>query len=119
MAVTEHFSPLEDLGLPSLRDQLRPSSEPFIVEKYGEMPEGAAPSSQLVSRRETPVPFESGGPSVQPTSSFPLYNSGDDTRTSTPEPIKVMHAKKKQGTSGKKKRTLKEVGFVGFVANSI
>lgn len=85
----------------------------FVVEKEGEMPEGATPTppqshSAPITRQQTPSLFErvSTPPPVLP--SFQQYEvPEDEPRSSTPEPIKVTRAKKK-GT-GKKKRTPKTV----------
>jgi AP-3 complex subunit delta-1 len=99
---------LDDPRLPSLRDP--PgwlASQPFVVEKEGEMPQGGSPgSSQAVSRHQTPVPFERTS-SPLPTSAIPPYITSDDLRTGTPEPIKVMRSKKKGTGTGKKKRIVK------------
>lgn len=82
------------------------------------MPQGGTPQySQTVSRRQTPVPFESRTSSPMPPSSIPPYFTADDLRTGTPEPIKVMRSKKKgagMGT-GKKKRTAKSGETSGTV----
>jgi len=85
----------------------------FVVEKEGEMPEGATPTppqshSAPITRQQTPSLFEriSTPPPVLP--SFQQYEvPEDEPRSSTPEPIKVTRAKKK-GT-GTKKRTPKTV----------
>lgn len=106
---------LDDSRLPSLRaPPVRLASQPFIVEKDGEMPQAATPrSSQPVSRHQTPVPLEE--PSSQPTSSFPPYITANDLRTNTPEPIKVMRSKKKGTGTGTKKRTVKSAEGSGTV----
>lgn len=98
---------LPDPRLPSLRESSNlPSHEPFIIEKDGEMPEGAISTSASSSRRHTPALPELSAPTPLRVTSFPEYEvPGEDgsTRTSTPDAIKVTRAKKK-GT-GKKKRT--------------
>ncbi|KAI5998114.1 adaptin N terminal region-domain-containing protein [Pisolithus albus] len=89
----------------------RPSSLRFVVEKDGEMPEGAMPAtpqshSAPISRQQTPSLFEriSTPPPILP--SFQQYDVPEsDVRASTPEPIKVTKAKRKGASTGKKKRT--------------
>lgn len=78
------------------------SSEQFVIDRDGEMPQGARPlTPSAVPLPQTP--HRSVTPTI-PLSSFPQYEApGDEvTRTGTPEPIKVVRPKK--GT-GKKKRT--------------
>ncbi|THH19000.1 hypothetical protein EW146_g2089 [Bondarzewia mesenterica] len=101
--------PQDSLKLPSL---LRESvtaifSEPIVIDKDGEMPEGAAPPpsvppSQKPSRPASP---SSNGTPIQVPPSFPPYIVDEEIpRIGTPEPIKVVRAKKKRtGTSGKNK----------------
>jgi len=90
--------PHEESRLPSLRDPTyRLSSQSFVIDKDGEMPEGVVLSPP---QRETPPV----GTPTSRASSFPPYEE-DPTRSSTPEPIKVTRAKKKGTASGKKKRT--------------
>lgn len=92
----------------------RSTPQRFVVEKEGEMPEGATPippqfHSAPITRQQTPSLFEriSTPPPVLP--SFQQYEvPEDEPRSSTPEPIKVTRAKKK-GTSNKKKRMPKTV----------
>ncbi|KAF9469633.1 Ap3d1 protein [Collybia nuda] len=82
------------------------SAEPFVIDKQGEMPEGAILKPNMsapVSRRRTPP---ASVVSTPPRLSFyPAYEVPDNevARPSTPDPIKVTRPKKK-GT-GKKKRT--------------
>ncbi|KAG6911280.1 hypothetical protein DXG01_002119 [Tephrocybe rancida] len=95
-------------GLPALKTTSQTfSSASFVIDRDGEMPEGAVvvkPASVPISRQGTPAPGESNTPIPARLTSFPPYEvPDDDVRTSTPEPIKVMRPKKK-GT-GKKKRT--------------
>lgn len=99
----------DDFKVPSLlRKPATPiSSELIVVDRDGEMPEGAPlptslPTSQKPSRSTTP-----NGVLHQPLPSFPLYVVDDEIpRTGTPEPIKVTRVKKK-GTGKKSvKRTV-------------
>ncbi|KAJ7361378.1 Adaptor protein complex AP-3 delta subunit [Mycena albidolilacea] len=84
--------------LPSLRGDYTPPSS-YVIDRDGEMPEGAVvPSQTATPRTTTPAPTPS-----RVVSSFPQYEVEDEVRTSTPEPIKVTRTKKK--TPGKKKRT--------------
>lgn len=92
-ATTQEFSP----------------SNTFIVEREGEMPENAVPRETTVttsSGRGTPL---QGGslPNSAHLSSFPLYETTDDLRTSTPEPIKVVRPKKKTAGGEKEKKKKK------------
>ncbi|KAJ7459062.1 adaptin N terminal region-domain-containing protein [Mycena galericulata] len=87
--------------LPSLREDSTPSSS-FVIDRDGEMPDGAVPPSPVPTGTITPVSQGSSTPSRMVTS-FPQYEVVDEVRTSTPEPIKVTRPKKK--TPGKKKRT--------------
>ncbi|KAI0307634.1 adaptin N terminal region-domain-containing protein [Multifurca ochricompacta] len=78
-------------------------SEPFVVDRNGEMPEGAIPPASLA-----PPPAASTTritlTTPQALSSFPAYVVDEGVpRTVTPEPIKVKHAKKK---GAKSKRTV-------------
>lgn len=89
----------------------RSSSPRFVVEKEGEMPEGAIPTPPLsqsapITRQQTPSLFEriSTPPPILP--SFQQYDvPGNDARASTPEPIKVTRVKRKGTGTGKKKHT--------------
>ncbi|KAI6133633.1 adaptin N terminal region-domain-containing protein [Pisolithus thermaeus] len=89
----------------------RSSSPRFVVEKEGEMPEGAMltpPQSHSapITRQQTPSLFEriSTPPPILP--SFQQYDVPEsDVRASTPEPIKVTKAKRKGTSTGKKKRS--------------
>jgi AP-3 complex subunit delta-1 len=115
-----------DVHLSSLRAAAQPSSSPtsFVIEREGEMPEGAttrsSPSAQLLSAQYSnptpPLPRSAGSGSASGSlhgshspyatpvlSSFQQYDVPEsDLRTATPEPIKVVRSKK-AGT--KKKRT--------------
>jgi AP-3 complex subunit delta-1 len=83
------------------------SSDMFFIEKEGEMPENAIPgvttAKSISSGQVTPI---ASGSLPQPAhlSSFPLYETPDDTRTRTPEPIKVVRSKKKATGGDKEKR---------------
>ncbi|KAG6842376.1 hypothetical protein C0991_007506 [Blastosporella zonata] len=95
-------------GLPALKTPSQTfSTTSFVIDREGEMPEGAVvsmPASGPVSRQGTPVAGANYEPIPARLSAFPPYEvPDDDVRTSTPEPIKVTRPKKK-GT-GKKKRT--------------
>ena len=103
----------EELRLFALRSHVSRSTPPqFIVEKGGEMPEGVV--SESLRQESAPVPQQqtlglfdriSTPPPTLP--SFQQYEvPGEDTRASTPEPIKVTRAKKKGPSSTKKKRTV-------------
>ncbi|KXN90087.1 AP-3 complex subunit delta-1 [Leucoagaricus sp. SymC.cos] len=86
------------------------SSDIFVVERDGEMPENAVPRTTATANtspgRETPV--ASGSlPKLAQLSSFPPYETPDDTRTSTPEPIKVVRSKKKAAGGDKEKKKKK------------
>ncbi|KAJ7597757.1 adaptin N terminal region-domain-containing protein [Mycena floridula] len=89
---------LSDTHLPKLREATYGySSEPFVIEKDGEMPEVMAPSAP-VSGQVTPD--RTGlGPRI---SSFPEYEVLEEVVS--PQPIQVTRTKKKKGT-GSKKRT--------------
>ncbi|KAF9453879.1 Ap3d1 protein [Macrolepiota fuliginosa MF-IS2] len=86
------------------------SSDAFVVERDGEMPGNpisrttatATPSSG----RGTPI--TSGSlPKPVHLSSFPPYETPDDLRTSTPEPIKVVRSKKKTAGAEKERKKKK------------
>ncbi|KAK7040144.1 AP-3 complex subunit delta [Paramarasmius palmivorus] len=105
-------------------DSPRANPEPYVIEKVGEMPEGASlpilspqptssrPSSKSTPRQGTPV----ASPIPSRISSFPQYEvpGEEDARASTPEPVKVVRSKKKKtgasgsGTGTKKKRAAQE-----------
>ncbi|KAF8665329.1 hypothetical protein AX16_000348 [Volvariella volvacea WC 439] len=95
-------------GMPTLlqtHDSRLPSMKPieptkvFIIDKEGEMPEGAVQLTPAVS----PSPPSLASPKPISLSSFPPYEiPGEVPRTITPEPIKVTRPKKKG--IGKKKR---------------
>jgi len=89
---------------PSLREQLTPSSEAqsFVIERDGEMPSNAVLKPGQVST--TPAAPEAA--SSTRASPFPLTD--EEGHTSSPDPIKVVRAKKKGTGTGKKKRTAKE-----------
>ncbi|KZT08745.1 Ap3d1 protein [Laetiporus sulphureus 93-53] len=99
--------------LPRLRNTPSPEPQTFIIDKTGEMPEGAVAVAVADTSIEAQPP-PSANPSkdsAQPTappSSFPPYEMEDElSHTATPPPIKVTRAKKKGTSSGKKKRTNK------------
>ncbi|KAF4604673.1 AP-3 complex subunit delta [Pleurotus pulmonarius] len=87
----------KDIGPSILRDR-PPSLEPPVIDRVGEMPEGAVATplqQQTSSRPSTPAQ----------SSSFPAYDVAEDIdipRTNSMDPIKVTRVKKKKGT-GKKK----------------
>ncbi|KAI6031280.1 adaptin N terminal region-domain-containing protein [Pisolithus microcarpus] len=107
-----HPTPKVEPRLFALKSSSARSSSPrFVVEKEGEMPEGAMSAtpqshSAPISRQQTPSLFEriSTPPPILP--SFQQYDVPEsDVRASTPEPIKVTKAKRKGTSTGKKKRT--------------
>lgn len=90
-------------GLSTLRATSQTfSSESFVLDKGGEMPEGAAPP-QLNSQQMSPSVGISSPSPANPVrlTSFPEYEVPEDSPV---EPIKVVRPKKK--TPGKKKRTV-------------
>ncbi|KAK0209103.1 adaptin N terminal region-domain-containing protein [Desarmillaria ectypa] len=89
--------------IPTLRTLPEASLGSVVIDKDGEMPEGAVVKSAPPTPRSISTPSRGTPPPQIP--SFPQYDvPEDDPRMSTPEPIKVMRSKKKAGT-GKKKRT--------------
>ncbi|KDR85547.1 hypothetical protein GALMADRAFT_53684 [Galerina marginata CBS 339.88] len=76
------------------------SSESFVIEKDGEMPEGATPSRPQSTSQSTPAQSSGFATPVRMTS-FLEYEVPDESPV---EPIKVVRTKKK--TPGKKKRTV-------------
>lgn len=87
------------------------STEPFVIDREGEMPKGAispalsqptpTPGSQRHSRAHSPALNGNGSTTLPPT--FPPYILEDEIpRSGTPEPIKVVRAKKKGTGTGKK-----------------
>ncbi|KAH7886244.1 adaptin N terminal region-domain-containing protein [Phlebopus sp. FC_14] len=96
----------------ALRSSTSRSAPPqYIVEKEGEMPEGAVIAPQQsapVSGQQTPSLFDRISTPPPSLPSFQTYEvPEDDVRTSTPEPIKVTRAKRKGPPTGKKKRAVK------------
>ncbi|TFK26650.1 Ap3d1 protein [Coprinopsis marcescibilis] len=90
---------MSDNRLTSLRVAQSSYAQHFIIDRDGEMPQGAR-ASDAVTPPQKPSAPESRTASPYPViSSFPQY---EVLENSTPEPIKVVRAKK--GT-GKKKRT--------------
>ncbi|KAL0061526.1 AP-3 complex subunit delta [Marasmius tenuissimus] len=73
--------------------------EPYYIDKVGEMPEGAAQPILASSKSRTPrqqTPVSSPVPSGT-LSPYPVYEApGEDTRPSTPDPVKVTRPKKKK-----------------------
>jgi hypothetical protein len=106
-----HIDKVAETQYPSL---LRDSasvipSEPFVVDKNGEMPEGAIspPSSKLDPT--PPMVTSSIDTAPQVLSSFPAYVVDEEIpRMKTPEPIKVKRTKKKGVSSAKSRRTVVE-----------
>jgi hypothetical protein len=86
-------------------------SEPFVVEKDGEMPEGTTPPPPILQPPPAPpMATRSTDVATQMFSSFPA-NVVDEQipRTRTPEPIKVKRVKKKgTSSSAKSRRTVAE-----------
>ena len=87
-------------------------SEPFVVDKNGEMPDGATPPPPALTPDPNPPVPPMVSRSLDTThvlSSFPAYVVEDEIpRTRTPEPIKVKRTKKKGVSSSKSKRTVVE-----------
>jgi AP-3 complex subunit delta-1 len=84
-------------------------SEAFVVDKSGEMPEGAIPPPSLKPTPTPPIVTRSIDTAPQVLSSFPAYVVDEEIpRTGTPEPIKVKRTKKKGVSSAKSKRTVVE-----------
>ncbi|KAG9313936.1 adaptin N terminal region-domain-containing protein [Chiua virens] len=101
----------EEPRLFALRSNTSRSAPPcFVVEKEGEMPAGAVSepirqTSTPGSQQQTPGLFDRISTPPPTLPSFQQYEVPDeDTRASTPEPIKVTRAKKKGPSSTKKKR---------------
>ncbi|KAI0348238.1 Ap3d1 protein [Trametopsis cervina] len=99
--------------LPSLKSTSRARSpQAFVIDRVGEMPEGAkpvSPSPAPSAKSPTPPTNGAGTPSASTPSFFPQYEVEDDIpRTGTPPPIKVTRTKKKtkaSRSSTKKPRT--------------
>lgn len=84
-------------------------SEPFVVDKNGEMPKGAAPPPSLKPHLTPPIVTPPTDTAHQVSLSFPAYVVDEPIpRTGTPEPIKVKRTKKKGVSSVKSKRTAAE-----------
>jgi hypothetical protein len=84
-------------------------SEPFVVDKNGEMPDGATPPPPALKPDPNPPMVSRSLDTTQVLSSFPAYVVEDEIpRTKTPEPIKVKRTKKKGVSSSKSKRTVVE-----------
>ncbi|KAI0334057.1 Ap3d1 protein [Cubamyces sp. BRFM 1775] len=113
--------------LPSLRSSPAPPAQTFVIDKTGEMPEGAVsqpPPPRSGSGTRSPSLLGNGngaatttagvsgtpGVATPPPSRFTPYDlDADEPRPGTPQPIKVTRAKKKGSGGGKKekKRTAK------------
>jgi len=79
------------------------STDIFIVERDGEMPSNVKPSTVIAANASSDLASPTAGgslPKFARLSSFTPYETPDEPRTSTPEPIKVVRSKKK--TTGKK-----------------
>ncbi|PIL31329.1 hypothetical protein GSI_06027 [Ganoderma sinense ZZ0214-1] len=104
--------------LPSLRSTPAPPTQTFVIDRTGEMPEGAVPVPAPISpqphrpaaygngsrsRSATPSGVAAGSTAPvppPPPSRFPAYDlEADEPRPRTPEAIKVTKVKKK-GSSG-------------------
>ncbi len=77
------------------------TSEPFIVDKNGEMPEGA---TQPVSLKPLTNTHSINTPSEMLSSSPAYIEDEQIPRMVTPEPIKVKRTKKKKVSSAKSRR---------------
>ncbi|KAF8131643.1 adaptin N terminal region-domain-containing protein [Boletus edulis] len=107
----------EEPRLFALRNDTSRSAPPnFVVEKEGEMPEGVVSEppreeSAPAFRHPTPGLFDRISTPPPTLPSFHQYDVPDeDTRASTPEPIKVTRAKKKGPSSTKKKQRVNPDG---------
>lgn len=106
--------------LPSLRSSPAPPAQTFVIDRTGEMPEGArSPPPQSVGQSprpsgSSPASYGNGSRAGTPLgvgaaaplpSRFPAYDlDADEPRAGTPEPIKVTRTKKKGSGSGKKEK---------------
>ena len=96
-----------------LREDYQPSihqRQEFVVDREGEMPTFAKPSTPPISQPALPNPNEfpqSMSSTPVSVASFPIYDVGVDEihRSRSLDPIKVTRPKK--GATGKKKRTAK------------
>lgn len=83
------------------------SADIFVVERDGEMPSNATPSTVIAANASSDLAIltASGSlPKVAHLSSFTPFETPDEPRTSTPEPIKVVRSKKKTGGKKDKKK---------------
>ncbi|KAI0691983.1 Adaptor protein complex AP-3 delta subunit [Cytidiella melzeri] len=95
-------SPVPHSQLPSLKSTSRGRPpQAFVIDRVGEMPEGARPSPPLsLSSAKSPTNGAGGTPSASTPSFFPQYEVEDEIpRTATPPPIKVTRTKKKPKVS--------------------
>ncbi|KAI0828832.1 Ap3d1 protein [Trametes gibbosa] len=122
--------------LPSLRSSPAPAAQTFVIDKTGEMPDGAVAPPRFAG---SPSPAlhgngnglagAAGGPgeasnmalAAPPPSRFAPYDLDvDEPRPGTPQPIKVTRVKKKGTGGGKKekkhKRTAEGGGAPALVA---
>ncbi|VDC05752.1 unnamed protein product [Peniophora sp. CBMAI 1063] len=108
-----HAAPIASSPVPRLPSVLRARAEDrpiaYTIDRNGEMPAGvpippSLPSSQKSSRPTSAMASSSGTLPTIPPSRFPEYVVEDDA-PSTPEPIKVVRAKK-AGTGTKKKKKI-------------
>ncbi|KAH7915689.1 adaptin N terminal region-domain-containing protein [Hygrophoropsis aurantiaca] len=109
--------------LPVLKSLISQSSVTrFVVEKEGEMPKNAVVTPQPslpTSRRSTPGLFDRTA-TPPPLQSFQPYEVADDeAQIATPEPIKVIRAKKKGSSSTKKKRSVKPETRVEDIGSAV
>ncbi|KAI9513115.1 adaptin N terminal region-domain-containing protein [Russula earlei] len=111
----DDLPPLSRVEEPQYPSLLRDSasvipSEPFVVDKSGEMPEGVVPPPDAKPPLIPAVATRSSSTDTMPQvlSSFPAYVVDEEIpRAGTPEPIKVKRPKK-GASSARPKRTVTE-----------
>lgn len=93
--VRSHAFVAEDPRLPTLKSLKPKPPQTFVIDRVGEMPEGASRPASLPPSSKSPAPSQNGAVASNP-SFFPSYEGADAIpRTGTPPPIKVTRAKKK------------------------
>ncbi|KAH9849199.1 Ap3d1 protein [Lenzites betulinus] len=126
----DDLPPLTQATMPrlaGLRSSPAPAAQTFVIDRTGEMPEGAvAPPRSAGSR--SPAPYGNGNglaaagssgvgnaaSAAPPPSRFAPYDLDvDEPRSGTPQPIKVTRAKKKGTSGGKKEKKQKRTADGG------
>lgn len=110
-APISHQFPAIDTRLPSLKNSQPRPPQTFVIDRVGEMPEGASRAASIPPSSKSPSPPRNGSAAPSTPSFFPPYEGADEIpRTGTPPPIKVTRAKKKTkpARSNGKSRTLTE-----------